>query len=120
MNALLKNMLAKNAAFDRRLRESVRTSRFGSRGLLVWSMLVFALAGLFWIGISRAEFQIFRPTLLFLAVTFLAPSLVVVAVMDMVRSRWAWSRFIALIISLCAVLLLVAGIYRLMHGYNAV
>ena len=113
----MKNLLAKNAKFDRRVRESVRASRFGSHGLLFWSVSAFALGGLFWFSISAKDFRVFRP-FLFLASTFVGPSLVVMAIVDMVRSGWAWSRLFALVFSLCAVALLVAGIYRLIYGYN--
>ena len=111
MNKFLRQLAAKNEAVNRAVHGRVRASRFGSFGLLVWSLASFAVTALFWFG---AELKFFGPFLFLAALG--APSLVVMAVVDITRKQWAWTRLLALAVLLCAVALLVAKLYHLVHG----
>jgi hypothetical protein len=118
MSALLKSLLTKNSEFNRRVHGRVLDSRFGANGLLVWSIAAFCIAGTVWFSLIWFGVHWFTP-ILFLLSMFVAPALVVIALVDMIRSRWAWSRLLAFGISSGAVALLIGALYHLIYSHNA-
>jgi hypothetical protein len=118
MSTLLKQLLAKDSDFYRRITEVLRTGQFGVRALLAGSLVALSLAMLGWCGLLWPALRGFTPQA-FVTAIFLGPAFTIVAVMDIRRSGWVWSRSIALACSLVAVALVGTAVYQVIHRVYA-
>jgi hypothetical protein len=115
---LLKQMFVKYSDFNRRFNEFLRTCYLGARPLLAGSAVALLLAMLGWLGLIRPAFRWVTPYA-FAIIVVLAPAFTAVAVMDIRRSGWASSRFVALVCSAVAVALMVMASYQMIYRVYA-
>src|ERR1043166_5083130 len=101
---------------NRRASESARSIRFGARTLLICSSVALFLAMLGWCGLLWPSSRWITAYAFVLTLTlFFSPALAALALIDIRRDGWSWSRSLAFVCSGIAVALTAAAIYHIIH-----